>query len=311
MSVRLEAFSHEALLYESPRDLIERTVPFIREGLAAGEPVMVAMQAPKLEALREALGDDSRHVELVDMGELGGNPARIIPAWNEFLRGRVAGRPARGIGEPIWHGRGADELVECQLHESLLNVAFAGARGFRLLCPYDAVALDPAVLREARCSHPKLYDGAACVASAEYRGLAEVAAPFDVPLPPPTTPAEAMSFDGRSYRDVRAFVARAAAAAGLDDVRSDDLLLAVHEIATNSVRHGGGTGVLRAWRHEHAVFCEIRDRGRIRDPLVGRRVPHGMQLGGRGIWLANQLCDLVQIRSLASGTVVRLRMNVG
>src|SRR3712207_6899122 len=56
-------------------------------------------------------------------------------------------------------------------------------------------------------------------------GLADIAAPFDVPLPPPATVADVLSFDGRSYRDVRTFVMRAAAAAGLDPARTDDLTL--------------------------------------------------------------------------------------
>ena len=58
------------------------------------------------------------------MAVLGHNPARIIPAWRDFADAHAG--PIRGIGEPIWPGRGADELVECQLHESLLNVAFDG-----------------------------------------------------------------------------------------------------------------------------------------------------------------------------------------
>jgi len=72
---------------------------------------------------------------------------------------------------------------------------------------------------------------------------------------------------------------------------------------------GGGGGTLRVWREPDAVVCEVRDRGFIRDPLVGRMAPPIEQYGGRGLWIVNQLCDLVQIRSAPSGTVVRVHMH--
>ncbi len=96
-----------------------------------------------------------------------------------------------------------------------------------------------------------------------------------------------------------------ASSVGLDEMRTMDLLLAVTELATNSLRHGGGEGVLRTWREPDALVCEVSDRGRIADLLVGRRAPQPSDEGGRGVWMANQLCDLVQVRSGDAGTVVR------
>src|SRR5213078_2999554 len=104
-----------------------------------------------------ALGDDANRVTFADMAKVGANPARIIPAWKAFAAdaaGTAARRPFRGIGEPIWAGRSADELIECQRHEALLNLAFVDTPGFRLLCPYDVSSLGPDVLDEARRSHP-------------------------------------------------------------------------------------------------------------------------------------------------------------
>jgi anti-sigma regulatory factor (Ser/Thr protein kinase) len=72
--------------------------------------------------------------------------------------------------------------------------------------------------------------------------------------------------------------------------------------------HGGGTGTLRLWRENGSLLAEVEDRGRIDRPLVGRLRPGIAQEGGRGLWLANQLCDLVQIRSGDAGTVVRLHV---
>jgi anti-sigma regulatory factor (Ser/Thr protein kinase) len=103
-------------------------------------------------------------------------------------------------------------------------------------------------------------------------------------------------------------VARHGAAAGLDPARTADLVLAVDEVATNSLRHGGGRGTLRIWRDGESVVCEVRDAGRIEDPMVGRERPALDRDGGRGLWMVNQLCDLVQLRTFPTGAVVRLHL---
>ena len=101
----------------------------------------------KIEMLRVALGHDTDAVLFANMAEVGSNPARIIPAWHEFVsRHAGTGRRMRGIGEPIWKERSADELIECQRHESLLNVAFGRGEPWWLLCPYDTERLDAAVI---------------------------------------------------------------------------------------------------------------------------------------------------------------------
>jgi anti-sigma regulatory factor (Ser/Thr protein kinase) len=106
-------------------------------------------------------------------------------------------------------------------------------------------------------------------------------------------------------------VQRFSLAEGLDENSTDDLVLCVDEMVSNSLLHGGGSGVLRMWREPTEVLCEISDAGSITDPLVGRENPAVDRLGGRGLWLANQLCDLVQVRSGGSGTVVRLHVHLG
>jgi anti-sigma regulatory factor (Ser/Thr protein kinase) len=85
-------------------------------------------------------------------------------------------------------------------------------------------------------------------------------------------------------------------------------VLAVNEIASNSLEHGGGAGVLRFWSDSTTVVCEISDVGRLDDPLADRRLPARDGARGRGFWIANHVCDLVQVRSGADGTVVRLHL---
>jgi anti-sigma regulatory factor (Ser/Thr protein kinase) len=300
-------FRHEALLYAGEDELVARLDPFVREGLAAGEAVMIAVSDRKIRRLQDALGPAAGDVTFADMDEIGGNPGRIIHAWHEFAEPHLAAeRPVRGVGEPISAARSADELVECQRHEELLNVAFGAGPGWTLVCPYDTAALAPGVIAECRCSHPHVRENGVAAASGEYRGLEAISEPFAPPLPEPDAVPEALTFDIEGLGDVRRHVAGFAVGAGLEEERCDDLVVAVHEVAANSVRHAGGRGVLRTWNDGGGVTCEVRDPGHIVEPLAGRLRPPNPARGGNGLWLANQLCDLVQVRSSEAGTVVRL-----
>ncbi|MEV6598831.1 sensor histidine kinase [Actinoplanes sp. NPDC051346] len=309
------AFRHEALLYAGHREFLDGTVPFIREGLACDEPTLVVVDAVKITALRAALGGDADRVHFADMAHVGRNPARIIPRWRQFVDEHLhADRPVRGIGEPIWAGRGAAELVECQAHETLLNVAFADSHAWSLLCPYDIEALAPDVVDEARRSHPVVVRHGTRRRSRDYLHAHPSPARLDHPLPPAPAHAEPTAFATGTHvlRMLRAHVQRHAEDYGLDRDATDNLMLAVNEVATNSLRHGGGQGTIRLWCEGDAVVCEISDAGQLRGhPLLGRQRPTLDQAGGRGLWLANQLCDLVQIRSTPAGTTVRLHVATG
>lgn len=303
----MQQFHHVALMYAGPEEFVSETTAFLREGIEAREPALVMVAPEKIELLRTELGDRAEAVRFADMTAAGRNPAWIIPAWREFARAH-AGEPMRGVGEPIWAARGADELVECQRHESLLNYAFADTARFKLLCPYDVDALDADVVAEARRSHPCIAERGSELESDAYRGTPACAAPVSDPLPEPDSVVQVLFFNIDTIHAARHAVERQADQAGLDERRRDDLTLAVSEIAANSVLHGGGEGTLRLWCDDHALVCEIRDRGAILEPLAGRERPSPGQASGYGLWLAHQVCDLVQIRALAGGGVVRLRM---
>jgi anti-sigma regulatory factor (Ser/Thr protein kinase) len=302
-------FRHEALLYHGEDDFLARTASFIREGLAAAEPTLVVVSAAKIDRLQACLGDQASDVQFLDMAEVGANPARIIPAWRRFVDEHQEGaRRFRGIGEPISASRSAAELVECQRHESLLNAAFDGGPEWWLLCPYDTEALPPEVIEEARRSHPLVALGTTHEHSAAYRPAPGVG---DRPLPDPAGEWMEVAFRQGPLAALRNFVSTRAVELGTSATRAADLVQAMNEVAGNSLRHGGGEGVLRMWQESGSVMCEIRDGGQITDPLVDRRQPASETRAPRGLWLANQLCDLVQIRSLpTTGTVVRLHVRL-
>ena len=198
-------------------------------------------------------------------------------------------------------------MAECQRHEALLDLAFAGTERFTLLCPYDTERLEPEVIEEARRTHPVVIDGGVAATSTKLRRARASRGAFHQPA------------DGRRRRMPTSWpstrpgcrrCARSCATRGrvLSQPRLADLTLAVNELATNSTRHGGGRGLLRIWDEQATVVCEVADAGSIAQPLAGRESPLDGQVGGFGLWLVNQLCDLVQVRVLDSGGVVRVHM---
>jgi anti-sigma regulatory factor (Ser/Thr protein kinase) len=283
-------FDHRALPYEDDDAFLAGTVPFVLDGLVDDGAVLAALGPRQTDLLRDALGHAADRVEFVAMREAGRNPARIIPVWAEFVEQAPPGRPLRGIGEPVWPGRTPEEIVECEHHEALLDLAFADRRPWTLLCPYDAHGLPPDVVARAVTGH----------ATGPHRpGL------LTDPLPPPGPGYEELAFD-HTDAGFRQFVRERGEAFGLGEEGAEEFILAVHEIGANSINHGGGRGVLRLWTTADTIVAEVTDAGLITDPLVGRRSPSAHQIGGRGVWISNALCDLVQIRSDASATTVRL-----
>ena len=298
------SYRHEAFLHHGHDEFLESTTAFIDEAVARDQPVVAAFGLRTLAPLRAAVGRDAP-VHWLDMAEVGANPARIIPALQAFVE-QHAGRPVRAVGEPVWAGRRPDEVAECQVHEALLNVAVEPDVPLWLRCVYDVQALDDEVLLEVSRSHPALVEDGDYRGSLHYRGIAHVQDLLTADLPTPEGPLDELAFDRDGLAGVRTEVFAAAGVAGIGPERSAELTLAVTEAATNSVRHGGGAGVLRLWQTDDALVCEVTDAGRIEDPLAGRRVPVPDAEGGRGLWLVHQLGDLVQVRSGDQGTAVRV-----
>ncbi len=295
------------LLYAGDDGFVEGTLGLVSRALERGAGTLVAVGARRASALAEALGDEAERVCFIDMPELGRNPARIIPVWRDFVREQAGGDGgALGIGEPVWPGRSPAELGECERHEALLNLAFDDGPRWHLLCPYDLDGLDDRVLEAAQHTHPLLARDGASRGNDEYARGEERPHPFLGTLPAPPGSVAEVAFSSGNLARVREFVAEFSMRAGLGVQDTEQLVLAVDELASNSIRYGGDAGVLRCWCEQELVLCEVEDGGRIEDPLVGRTRPEPEARGGRGVWLVNQLCDLVQIRSGRTGSVVRV-----
>jgi anti-sigma regulatory factor (Ser/Thr protein kinase) len=132
----------------------------------------------------------------------------------------------------------------------------------------------------------------------------------------PSTPSPASAHDPMSYTyttdlaAIRAVVHRYAIKAGLSEARAIDLVLAVSEVAANTVRHAKSPGNLQIWYDTKEIICQVQDEGTISDPLAGRRRPSLEARGGHGLWIVNEVCDQVEILSDETGTTIRLHMDL-
>ena len=296
-------FSHEAVLYRQPAQYRSAVLGFVRDGLSRSEPVLVALPAAAAAGIR---GDLDEHPDLTfaDIGQLGRNPGRIIPAVWDFAD-RHAGRRVRFVSEPVWPGRSAAEIRAAVAHEARVNLAFAGAP-VAVMCPYDISRLAPEVAADAARTHPVLHTADGMQDSPDYApGLIPRGARWPLSRPP----GRAHRIDYTSdLRSVRAAVSRYAQEAGLAADRLPDLVIAVGEVIANTLRHTTGGGTVYLWHTRSEVICQISDTGRITDPLVGLRRPLGP--GGLGLWVVNQVCDLVELRTGKRGTTIRMHMSL-
>jgi anti-sigma regulatory factor (Ser/Thr protein kinase) len=307
---RVAALMHEALFYDGPDAYLAGTVPFVEMAAKSGEPTLVAVPNRRLHFLRDrmrAVLDMDAPVRFVDMAEVGRNPNRILPWVLRAFVDEHLPRPVRIVGEPIWPGRAPEEIPSCVAHEALINVALAGCSA-TLLCPYDVSGLPSGIRRYAERTHPYVMDGDDRRTSGGYTDPNSILELLNQPLPEPRNPPELLVFEANGLARVRHLVADRARQAGLSAERIADLQVAVNEVATNTLAHAAGPGTLRVWSEGDRMICEVRGPGHIGDWLAGRIRPAADSERGRGLLLANRLCDLIQTYTRPESTVTRLHM---
>ncbi|GIE30957.1 anti-sigma regulatory factor [Actinoplanes italicus] len=302
---------HLGLLYRNSHEYLTGMTGFVREAVAAGDAVLVAVPGPDVAVFRGALADVNGVVSFTDMAEAGRNPGRIIPGVLLAFAAAHPGRRTSIVGESLWPGRTALEQPACFQHEALINAVFA-ERDTTILCAYDATRLDGSVLADAWRTHPAMIVDGVRRGSGSYADPIAAAARFNQPLP--GAPERCARFAYAAPTDlgrVRRFVAEHAAKAGLAETRIEDLVTAVNELAENTLVHTGGGGAVTVWADGGQFVCRITDAGHLTDPLAGRIPPSSRTEGGRGLLLAHHLCDLVRVHTTPDGTMFQLYMDAG
>lgn len=299
---------HSAGFHSSHRGLVAQLASLATTALRRDEPVAIALRPITEEALRHAIIGPAELISLdqPEGSELGSGQSMAARRARE-LRELTGGgaRPVTVLTEHISRFDGPDGHYWTEL-DAALNVALADLP-VSLTCFFPELPLHAAILDGALHNHPRLLVDGDLRINPGHRCPREVLG--TQPASPPTVlgpPEVELSFGAWQLHDVRAAVEQAVRDSDYQTERVEDVVLAVNEVATNAVEHGGADAQLYIWTDDGLV-CEIHDRGILGDPLPGLQAPHPSNPRGRGVWIARQLCDTLHVWADSTGTHVRMR----
>ena len=255
-------FLHDALFFSSPDELVAATVPFVQEGLAAGDAVVVAASPATADVVRRAVdGDERVHVVERENCYTRRTPAAVT-AFRRLADELSAAGAARVrvVGETDF-GRTEREQLEWQRYEAVIN-SVLGPWPLWGLCVFDTTRLPESVLESVARTHPTVVAGPTRTPNPRFVDPADYLRGLPVPVEPlqAGTPLLAVD-DVADPIALRHAVAAELAAVGGDREVVEDFLLAVDETTSNAVRHGSPPVGLRLWASADRVVCSVTDRG--------------------------------------------------
>jgi anti-sigma regulatory factor (Ser/Thr protein kinase) len=310
------SLTHQALLYGSEDEFLAATVPFIQEGLDCNEQIQVTTTDRNAAWLHAALGVAAEQVMFRASSQCYQHPMRTLAAKYRTAHpahpDEQQRRRLRIIGEPWWTARTAPEAKEWARYESLVNAALAGTN-VALMCTYDTTAVEEQVINQVARTHPEVVECGQVRPSPHYADPTVFNSECNAsPLAELPAPALWLRFSRtEQLATLRDFVTSQASRVGADSRSVAPFVQAVDEVATNAIKHGGGSGVLQIWTGPQTMLCEVSDNGAgLPDPLVGQLPSPPGQLRGCGLWLARQFSDLLEVHSDPAGTTVRLHLTV-
>jgi anti-sigma regulatory factor (Ser/Thr protein kinase) len=303
-------YIHDALLYDSVDELTGAAVPFLQEGLAAGDAAVIAAGARTVGVLAEALDEDPRVHVLERSDVYSARTPTAITAFRRLAerclaegisRVRVVGEVDFGPTERDW--------LEWQRYEAVINVALADWPLWGL-CVFDTQRLPEQVLTSTLRTHPNLATpksrGSNPLFGDPVRYLRSLPVP---PEPLENTPPRLAALDVKDFIGLRHAVATELATTDAPREVLEDFLIAVDEVTANAVRHGHPPVDVALWISFDRLVSTVSDGGRgWDDPFAGYAPAHGEDLsrGGMGLWLARQLCDHLDLTHHEDGVTVRL-----
>ena len=294
---------HQAFVYDSDEQLVERVAPFLREGLEEG-PTIAVLTRRHWSLLREELGSEADDVPFTDSDDFYVRPVDALAAYDATMKDLLASgaTSVRVAGEiPSQPTRG--DWSEWIAYEAIINHALADLPA-HVLCVYGTQTAPDHVIEAVWQTHPHV-DGDASGSHSDYHDprdfvAAHTAEPSSAPdlrrLAPGGDPLKFRELLGAELAEVRAPRARVL-----------DMLVAANEVFENAGRHGGGVSAVRAGLVEGWFVCEIEDRGPgLDDPLAGYLPPRPEQARGEGLWVARRLVRRLELLDNSPGLIVRL-----
>jgi anti-sigma regulatory factor (Ser/Thr protein kinase) len=292
---------HGAFAYDGDDEYVARSLPFLKEGLEAGEGCVVAHTRDGIAVLREALGPDAEQVSFVDVGSVYTRPAHALAAYCGTLLRELRDAPSVRAVADLQIGPLRGEWDEWVGYEAMTNLAYAHLPAW-VVCTYDVNGVPDAVLDEMASTHSEVFAGGwrASDRFEDPRELMRRLTPAPEPLPQLRSLAPADDLEGFRER-----LARELTAANVPEATALDMLVAGTEVAANAMRHGGGIEEIRAGTAAGRFVCEVIDRGRgFDDPMAGYLVPR--KGTGSGLWVARQLAWRLESFHSPRGFTVRL-----
>ncbi|GAA2597612.1 anti-sigma factor RsbA family regulatory protein [Winogradskya consettensis] len=299
-------YYHEALQYASDDEFLSVAVPFLLDGVAAGEPSIVVLGTPSGELLRDALPARCG-VGYLTGGATYDRPVTAIRDYRAMLAACVAdgAEQIRIVGE-VPSGGSGDTWRAWARYESAINVAFDD---FPLwsLCTYDERRTSAQVRSDVARTHPRFArPGGASTTSTAF---AEPSVYLSEQHPLVPDPLQA-ALPHAELHDPSPAQARAAVrdlGAGLTPDDLDDLLVGVSEAVTNAMRYGRSPVRLRVWSTAGRLVVTVTDAGDgPKDPFAGLLPAAPGQLGGRGLWITHQACAQVSTARDTDGWTIRM-----
>lgn len=304
------AFAHRLAVYGGNDAFTTMAAPFVTEGLAAGEPVLVVTTPANLDLLDCALGDAAQDIDYAETAHFGRRPVQRIAAFHSYWKRQAKAGHAgvRILAEPFWAGRSQGQVDAWTRMESSLNIALA-ATGIHMICPYDVRITDPNIIANAHRTHHEQVLSGTAMPCGEYTEPRDFVREYHtVPLPPPPSNAKTLCAE-RDWRALRRFVGTSAEARGLPSERIELFVLAVGQVVGFLVALAPSSITIRIWTgFGGSMICEL-SAPVVADPLVGV-LPLGVTEPGPGdaVWLSRQICESLEIRSDDSETTVRMSL---
>lgn len=299
-------FEHDAFVYGHDDEYVAVLAPLLTEAVDRGDTAIAAVPRRNIDLLAGALDGHADDVRFIAAEDWYRRPMETIARYDDVLRRLPQATRAFVVGE-VQFGQTEHEWHDWTRYEAALNRAFSHHNA-HVVCPYDSRALPPQLIDAAEATHRHLVQPGQRSPSERYVDPAVVVEGLPAQATVPPGPPDAELIVAGHLTAARRAVEQAAAAAGFDSTRVDELVLGAHEVVSNAVRHGGGGARLRLWSRAAELVCVVEDDGDgMADALLGYVPPLPGSESGFGLWLARQAFDGCQIeRSPSGGSIVVL-----